>query len=190
MNTREIEALLVKFYEGKTSLQEEKDLTAFFRGNHVPPHLISHQPLFAYYRDEQRHELNQDGFEQKLTAVLTAQPASPAIIVKHSNRLRLSYITGIAAGILLFIGLFFTFQHEVFKRKLTQTTLPETEIAYADVSNALMLVSGNLNNGIKHAERLQIVDKAMKNMERFNKFYQVQSIIINPDEMYQSIKSK
>ena len=54
-----------------------------------------------------------------------------------------------------------------------------------------MMVSANLNTGLKQVERFRIVDKAMKNMQIFNKFYQYQTIIINPDEILnQSIKSK
>jgi hypothetical protein len=77
--------------------------------------------------------------------------------------------------------LLFTFQLDVFNR-IGHKGNPTVEIAYTDASEALLLVSGNLNHGLKHVEQLHMVDKAMKNMELFNKFYQYQPVIINPDE--------
>ena len=191
MNTSEIEALLEKYYEGNTSLQEEKILRDFFQGSQVPEHLESHQPLFRFFEDEQKREIRDRDFEQNMTAKFTGEPVETEIVKMYPNRSRFIYVTGIAATVLLLIGLFFTFQHDVFKNSLKQTANPEAEIAYADASQALLLVSANLNTGLRQVGRLQMVGKAMKNMQLFNKFYQVQTIIINPDEIQnQSIKSK
>jgi hypothetical protein len=191
MNTSGIEALLQKFYEGNTSLQEEKSLREFFQGKDVPVHLKSHQPLFSFYSDEQRQEISDQDFELNLTAQLTEDQDEIPVVQMRPNRNRIMFIAGIAASFLLLIGLVFTFQQDVFRKSLKQAGNPDPEIAYADVSQALMLVSGNLNNGLKQVERLQMVDKAMKNIQLFNKFYQYQTIIINPDEIRnQSIKSR
>ncbi len=191
MNTSEIEALLERFYDGNTSLLEEKILRDFFCSNDVPAHLKSHQPVFAYYRNEQRHEIKDHDFEQKLTAILMEETEAPPAIRLQPYRSSFIYVTGIAAGILLLIGLFFTFKQDVFKNSLKQAGNPDTQIAYAEASHALMLVSANLNIGLKQVEKFQMVDKAMKNVRLFNKFYQYQPIFINPDETSnQSIKSK
>jgi hypothetical protein len=191
MNTSEIETLLDKFYEGNSSLSEEKILREFFQGPDVPAHLEPHQPLFVHYATEMKQGIGNEDFERELTAKLTEKPGERPAIRLQPNRNRFLFISGIAAGILLLIGLFFTFQQDVFKNRLGQAGTTDPAIAYADASEALMLVSGNLNNGLRQVERLQMVDKAMKNVQLFNKFYQYQTIIINPDEISnRSIKSK
>jgi hypothetical protein len=191
MNTKEIELLLEKFYEGNTTLQEEKTLHEFFRSENVPDHLTSHQPLFTYFADEQHSVIGDQDFELTLTAHFTENEADRSSIFLRANRFSLRYITSIAASILLLIGLMFTLRNDLFKRSSTMTGDLKREIVYADAREALLLVSGNLNNGLKQIERLQMVDKAMKNIQIFNKFYQYQTIIINPDEIYnKSIKSK
>lgn len=191
MTTNEIEVLLERFFEGNTSLREEKVLRDFFNGQSVPDHLKLYQPLFTYFKEEVLEDIQDHDFEQKLTSLITELPFDAPVVRKLSARRSFMFISSIAAGILLLIGLFFTIKNDVFKGKLTQTEQSAPEIAYAEASEALMMVSGNLNQGLKHVERLKMVDKAMNNMQRFNKFYQVQSIIINPDEMTnQSIKSK
>ena len=189
MNTSEIELLLEKFYEGNTSLQEEKILRDFFFGTDVPAHLKSHKPLFNYFVREQRQEAGDAALNQKLLTQITENHGAALVVPLHSNRSRFLFISGIAASILLMVGLFFTFRHDVFNRSSMHPGDQDPELAYINASEALMMVSGNLNTGIRQMEKLQMVDKAMKNVQLFNKFYQYQTIIINPDEISnQSIK--
>jgi hypothetical protein len=191
MTTNGIEILLEKYFEGNTSIREEKILRDFFQGNEIPVHLQDYKPLFTFLVQEQKIEMDEPNFEQKLDANLPGYKGEAPIVRLYSNRNRFAFITSIAAGFLLLLGLFFTFRNDVFKEKYSQTKLTDTNLAYANASEALLLVSGNLNFGLKQVERLGTVDKAMKNMQRFNKFYQVETLIINPDEIInQSIKSK
>ena len=191
MNTSEIEVLLEKFYEGNTSLQEEQTLRNFFLGTDVPAHLKLHQRMFHYFVMEQRQEAGDADLNQKFMAQVIEKPGEALVVPLHSNRSRFLFIAGIAASILLLVGLFFTFQHAVFNRSKMLHGDQDPELSYANASEALMMVSGNLNTGIRQIEKLQMVDKAMKNVQLFNKFYQYQTIIINPDEISdQSIKSK
>jgi hypothetical protein len=191
MNTSEIEVLLEKFYEGNSSLQEEKILRDFFQGQDVPAHLKSHQPLFAFYGAEKQLTITDPGFEQKLKAMISDEHDETPVVQMHPNRRRLVFATSIAASFLLVIGLFFTLRHDVNNRSLQQTDRQDAALAYANASEALMMVSGNLNNGLKQMEKLQVVEKAFKDFTLFHKFYQYQTLIINPDEISnQSIKSK
>ena len=137
MNTNGIEALLNKFFEGNTSLQEEKILRDFFHGKDVPDHLRSHKSLFNYFSDEQQQKINDQDFEQLLTARLSDKTNDTPVIPKYSIRSRFIYIAGIAASILLLLGLLFTFQHDVF-RKHSDRIHPGPEMAYTDAREALM----------------------------------------------------
>jgi hypothetical protein len=191
MNTSVIETLLEKFYEGDTSLQEEKELREFFMQPDVPAHLMHHKQLFDFFEGEGRQEITGRDFDRKLSARLSVEPAETKIVPIYSARQRFMYFTGIAASFLILAGLLFIFQRDVFKHAALNRVSLNTEIAYSDASNALLMVSGNLNHGLEQVERLQMVDKAMTNMELFNKFYQYQTIIINPDEVSnRSKKSK
>jgi hypothetical protein len=51
MIMKDIENLLEKYYEGETSLEEEKQLREFFQGNGVPDHLESHAAQFRFLAD-------------------------------------------------------------------------------------------------------------------------------------------
>ena len=191
MNTNEIEVLLGKYYEGQTSLHEEKLLRDFFSGQDIPGHLKSHQPLFTFFNGEQKQELPSRDFEQKLTARLKAENQDGLVKPISGKRNRLAYVAGIAATILLIVSLFATFRHDIIKNGHIRETSGNTELAYQQANEALLIVSGNLNTGLKQMGRLQMVDKALQNLQLFHKFYQYQTIIINPDELQNpSIKSK
>ena len=191
MNTKEIEGLLEKFYQGNSSLREEKLLRDFFQGRQIPAHLKSHQPLFTFFADEQRQVISNVDFEKQVTEQFAFRSAERQPKPMYPKRNRLLFMTGIAATILLLISLFYTFHHDIFNTDQSRNDSYNTKLAYADANEALLIVSSNLNAGLKQVSRLQMVDKAMKNMQLFNKFYQYQPIIINPDEFQnQSIKSK
>jgi len=191
MNTSEIEVLLEKYYEGNSSLAEEQLLREFFGGKEIPAHLKSHQPLCVFFADEKLTEMAVSDFEKDMTAQLAEFTPEILTVPMHRNRGRFLFITGIAATILLLIGIFFTFQQDVFKTVRSHGSNYKTELAYAEASEALLIVSSNLNTGLKQVSRLQVIDKAMKNMYQFNKFYQYQTIIINPDDFQnQSTKTK
>ena len=46
MTIFEIEKLIADFYEGKTSVDQEKEIMHFFETQEVPPHLLAEKELF------------------------------------------------------------------------------------------------------------------------------------------------
>ncbi len=191
MNTSEIEILLEKYYEGTTSLQEENDLRDFFQHKYVPAHLESHQKIFGYFIEEGRQELNDPDFDRKITRNLDIQYIDTPVIRMQQHKNGFVFIISIAAGILILIGLFFTLRQDLLRKETPVQFTINQEMNFAVANEALLIVSSNLNAGLRQADRLQVVDKAIKNLQLFNRFYQYQSIIINPDEIQQkSSKSK
>ncbi len=190
MNIKEIEDLLEKYDAGDTSLQEEKLLREYFLNSDVPDHLKSHKQMFSLFVRESRQEISNPDFDQKITSLLSESMVNTPVIKMHHHKSRFIFITSIAASILILIGLFFTLSEDFLKKDTIYISASQ-EMAYNEANEALMIISSNLNAGLKQVERLQMVDKAMKNLQLFNRFYQYQSIIINPDELQtMSKKSK
>lgn len=67
----DIEQLLEKYYEGETTLQEEKLLRQFFQEGSIPAHLQSHADQFRYFANA-RNQHPSFAFTSKLAAKLTA----------------------------------------------------------------------------------------------------------------------
>jgi hypothetical protein len=92
---QDIEKLLEKYYEGETSLEEERELKEFFQGNEIPVHLQSHAAQFTYFK-EARNEHPSLTFNSELAMKLDPPKQGPV-------RRLTSWFIGIAAGLALLI---------------------------------------------------------------------------------------
>ena len=61
MELKLVEQLLEKYFQGATTIAEEKQLKAYFSSNDVAPHLAKYQSLFGYFETQKETQ-----FEQKL----------------------------------------------------------------------------------------------------------------------------
>lgn len=78
MTTRNIRNLLDKYFAGETSLAEEETLRAFFQREEAPADLRPYQPLFRYFREQQK-ETTDAGFEEQVLRRLPHQEKSRAV---------------------------------------------------------------------------------------------------------------
>lgn len=99
---QEIETLLKKYYEGETSLQEEKELRQFFQQDTIPEHLLSHAAQFRYFAST-RTQHPSLAFTTQLAKKLSApEPGRISSLTSWSLRLAASVallILGFSAGL-------------------------------------------------------------------------------------------
>jgi hypothetical protein len=181
MNIKEIERLIAKFYEGETTLEEEEFLRGFFRGEEIPEHLAEHKPVFSFFEKEQKEEIQNPGFDKNLFSKLGEDEGK--VIPMTPKKIRIAYIASLAAAIVLLIGIVATI---VLNVNTGSKFTKENELAYAEAQEALMIVSSNLNCGVSQVRYLQAFDKGMEHMQMLSKFYEYQTLIINPDEVQAS----
>ena len=92
---QDIEKLLEKYYEGETSLEEERALKQFFQNGDLPEHLQSHAAQFGYFAHA-RKEQPSVGFNHELALTLDPPAQGPV------RRLG-SWLLRIAAGLALLV---------------------------------------------------------------------------------------
>lgn len=99
---QDIEKLLEKYYEGETSLQEEKQLRQFFQQENIPAHLQSHAAQFGYFANA-RNSHPSLAFTTQLAAKLSApEPGRVISLTSWSLRIAASVafiILGFGAGL-------------------------------------------------------------------------------------------
>jgi hypothetical protein len=189
MNSKEIEALLERFYEGSTTPAEEQQLRDFFTRDEVPPHLAIHAGLFHFYEEAKEEELVDPRFENRFLEAIGETPSLPL----YSRRKQFFFLSGIAAAVILLAGLVYTFRTDGLL--LHKKNSADVEIAYQQAKGALALLSVNLNSGIDQAGKLGYFQKGLDDMQelksfqkgidqmnKLSKFYQYQQIIINPGD--------
>lgn len=134
MELHNIKQLLEKYFEGETSLQEEKELKNYFSSENIAPELVQYQNMFGYFSKEK-------ATESKIEIVLE----------KKSNSRKW---LGMVASIVILLGIGFTF----LKQPVQQDdlgTFDDPEIALIETQKALNLIAENLNKGKEKMYYLQ-----------------------------------
>lgn len=183
MNFKEIEELLRLYYEGNTTAEEERQLREYFLNEEVPPHLAVEADLFRGIAGNASEEIPDPDFEEKLFAKLEDKPVVHISVIRN----RYYSILGIAAGVLLLAGLFFTFSND-FMMKQGNKQNRDALAAYVQTKEVLLMVSANLNNGLDKIAPISKFNEGMQNAAMISAFNKYQSIIINPDDFNRSPK--
>ena len=93
-----IETLLTKYFEGETTCDEERELRQFFTNGIVPEQLEMYRPMFAFLAEENKTNKKKD----TITPVHGSIESSRKL---HPRRILLYSLGGIAAGLLLLLGI-------------------------------------------------------------------------------------
>lgn len=147
MELTNINALLLKYEEGMTTLEEEKTLQDFFTSQDVPDHLKDYQRIFAF------------------TARAKKDAYKRPVKVK-SPKYKLAFV-GVAASIILAAGIFTTLdsnQSNINEQNLG--TIENPEEAYLKTKEALQMVSEVFNTG---QQELTYVEEFDKNKNKYLK---------------------
>lgn len=134
MEWNKIEALLERYFEGLTTLEEEQALKTFFQGTNVPPHLESYRSLFGYFAQAKQERM------------------TPPIQLKSRRNVFIGWLVAASVVVMLGIGFMTWNAPSDAPQALAQTelgTYDSPEEAYAATQEALAMVSGHLNTGIE-----------------------------------------
>ena len=157
MENKEIYQLAERFWNGQTSEQEEKQLRNSLQWNEVPKDL---EPLAEYlkFTEEAKHVVLGQQFDQDVLAKID----------KPTTRLfSISSILKVAAVAILLIASIFLFRQSDTAPAIADQsefidTYEDSEVAYREVRNALMMVSTNMNQGMSHTMALGKFDQVRK----------------------------
>ncbi len=167
MNLQEIDKLILKYESGETTLAEELVLHDFFTGDGVPSHLKSYREMFGFFDKEAGRSLSDESFDEKILNEIEKGKVIP--IAQSKNRIIYS-IAGIAATIIIMIGLFFQFGENQSNQALVSDTYNDPQVAYAEARKALMIVSVNLNEGVGKLSDVSEFNDGLSNLNNISTF--------------------
>ncbi|MDP5028292.1 MAG: hypothetical protein NWQ14_08700 [Flavobacterium sp.] len=143
MELKSVEQLLEKYFQGETTIAEEKQLKAYFSSNDMAPHLVKYQSLFGYFETQKGTQ-----FEQKL-------PLQP----RKQNTVKW---IGIAASFVVLFGLATFYFYPSVPNNEDLGTYDNPEEAFAATQKALLLVSEQVNTGMESVVYLEEYEKTKK----------------------------
>lgn len=135
MELQKVDKMIKKYLEGKTSLQEEKELRAYFSSDSVAPQYEEYKLLFSFFAEEkeQTYEMPQKIFKKK----------------KHRSWI------GIAAGMAILLGVF------IFgpKPQKDSGVIKDPEIAMQKTKEVLHFIAMQMNQGKQDLVYLSQIQK-------------------------------
>ena len=179
MTTEEIKRLLSKYYEGESSLEEEKQLRELFLSGNYPPEFSDDAKVFIFYALSARKRMNNPGFEKEMDELLLSLPDS----TRERNTRRIPWLA--AATILLLAGLYFTFRH-IHSAREEAASMRNTELAYEQFQTIIFHMSSNFDSGLGNLQHLNIYSRAVGTIDHFSNNYQYQILTINTSEAIRS----
>lgn len=148
MDCKYVEQLLERYWQCETSLEEESELRLFFSSEEVPAHLLRYKNLFVYQQVQQEVGLGED-----FDARVLAQVEAPVVRARRLTLVgRFMPLFKAAAVIAVMLSLGNVAQHTFFADEALDynydaytDTYDDPEVAYKQVSSALMMLSEGIN---------------------------------------------
>lgn len=137
MELSKIEQLLEAYFEGETSLEQEKQLRAYFSSMEVAPHLQIYVPMFTAFA-----EAKEEKFDR--------------VIQLPEERISLRWIP-VAASILLCVGLFLTFNDKLGGHDYG--TYEDPEVAALKTKQAFMMMGNFMSQGTSELDAIGEFEK-------------------------------
>jgi hypothetical protein len=163
MKSEEIRLVLEKYYNGESTLEEERFLKEFFSQAKIPDDLIDEKEIFIYYLQSVIVPEPSLAFENKIISAINSLDNGSENLKRRSV---FGILTGIAAGMLILTGSYFFFVHKSEPRD----TYSDPAIAYAETMKILYNVSSHLNRGTQALGQInQLQDETKKSLATINR---------------------
>ena len=146
MELNKIEIVVKKYFEGETSVEEEKELRKYFASTDVASHLMQYKSIFGYFSYAAAQESQQE---------LAALPK-----LQYRKRFKLWLPIAASVFVLLSAGIFAYADWDVTKQDLGTCENPEE--AMKATQKALAMLSGHINVGIESVMSLKQYEDSKK----------------------------
>jgi hypothetical protein len=159
MNFTMINELLEKYWEGESSLEQERRLKEYFASENVAEEHKKFAPLFGFYAKEKASQIDLS-LEKTFREGETAEKVDRGRIFTMPR-----YLFSIAASIALVVCSVFIFKHFNQLNEHSYVSVEgqvedlESEEALQLAEEALLFLSGKLNKGSKTVKKNLIVTK-------------------------------
>jgi hypothetical protein len=142
MELSKIEILLEKYFQGETSIAEEKELCNYFSSQNVLPHLEQYKSIFVFFTQAKQQEFTKE-------------------IPLKTKKAKIMWLS-IAATIVFMLGLgtFYVLNNDAPVTHGELGTYDSPEVAFIETQKALALISSNVNIGMKSVMYVQEYETA------------------------------
>ena len=162
MDYKRIEALLDKYWEAETTLEEEQELIRFFTEEEVPTHLSEAAQVFRYFALQKTPKINDPSFDERVIGAenVTAPPHKTKVI-----RWDLKRALNIAAAVGGVVVASFIIRNQIVVDQASDT-FDDPKVAFEETKKALELLSTKLNKGKEEAMKIRTINDAQEKVSQ------------------------
>lgn len=166
MEREQISALLEKYWNGETSLEEERIIKEYFSNNEVPEEWHEEAGFFRFLNHQQeRVSLKDEEILMHLNAVEPKKSLKPTIVsLWIRNAGKVAAVITILAVAVIFIREDYILKKDQMDPVLSDT-FEDPQKAFEETKKALMLVSQQFGKGRKHAQKIKVLDEAAEKVQ-------------------------
>ena len=168
----DIREVLKRFYQGETTLEEEKMLSDYFASTTVPEEFIPDKELFQSMGTGSDSIEVPASLNQKI--ITSIEKADRKEI--RTRRISLFSLSGLAAGLLVMIAVYLFFLKDkssgILASNLIEDTYEDPMDAYEEAKRTLVYVSSKLNRGtgeLKHVKQVKRSADPLQSLSKINK---------------------
>ncbi len=163
MDSNKIEALLAKYWECETSLEEENELREYFNQQDIPAQFKEAAVLFAYFGEQRNKQVKDLTFDSKVV-----ESVKKSTTANKSKVVRLLYnFSRIAAGLIVVVVATYYIRSEI--RKTTPQEMVDTysdpKLAFEETKKALLMISKSFGHAEEQAKKINLLNEAKENIQ-------------------------
>lgn len=160
MNSRKVEALLKKYWDGDADQQEEMELKEFFSSEEGSSHRDAE--YFRYLKQKNAENPLDSKFDEELLKMIEQHK----VVEKNIESFSMRYWF-IAASLLLFLSVSIIFKDKIFKGDVKPPmaqadTFEDPEKAFEETKKALLFLSSKLNQSSEYATQFSKFEKGQE----------------------------
>ncbi len=163
MDSKKAEALREKYWEGKLSIVEEKELKIYFHDSsdeHNPDNVY-----FKYLSEKQARNPLDDGFDEEILSQIDVHENS-----KKPKRIEIKYWYA-AASLAMIISISIIFNQrfinvDKLENVVKVDTYEDPGKAFEETKRALLMISSRLNQSGEYAAQFSKFDESQKNLNK------------------------
>lgn len=170
MDLKQIKFLLEKYYNGESTLGEEKILLKYFKSDNISNEFIADKDIFLYNLDE-KHKI--DSLPDYSNEIWDAIQLNNKETIQKQPKISSYRILQIAAGIAILLASYFLSKDHLNTQTKTiqfADTYDNPEDAYIETKKTLLYVSQLLNSGTEHLEPINKIEEGANKLNSISSF--------------------
>ncbi len=165
MEYNQIKQLLTRYYNGTTTLEEEKMLQEYFTGEgDLPADLVSSGRPFMLYRTAAGDKPDTAVLEARLSALIDEQTVTMHPVSRQNTLYR--FLAAASIAILIGVSGIFIYRSQ---KSVPSDTFTDPVAAYNEAQRTLLYISEKMNSGMKPLSHISAINTGTDKLKSLEK---------------------